>query len=129
MSLKVKYIIENHFIYIYILGTSTILHSIFIYTHTYIYIYRFYDTLVSHNMHSLCNLKVKYSFVFIIYLSKLIKKLFIHKFWLSRASHGHNTSYHYKIKLHFFYEKIKFHLFCYKIFSIVYFVIKSWLFF
>ena len=38
-------------------------------TQLYIYIYAFYDTLISHNMHSLYNLKVKYSFI----LSKLIK--------------------------------------------------------
>ena len=33
----------------------------------YLYIYAFHNTLVSHNMNLLYNLKVKYLFIFIIY--------------------------------------------------------------
>ena len=35
--------------------------------HAHVHAYAFYDTLISLNMHSLYNLKVKYSFIFIIY--------------------------------------------------------------
>ena len=68
------------------MGTPTIFHLII---YIYMYIYAFYDSLVSHNMHSLCNLKVKYSFI----LSKLIKKFFTYE--LSGASHRHDVSNKY----------------------------------
>ena len=36
------------------------------YLYIYIYIYTFHNTLVAHNINLLCNLKVKYLFIFII---------------------------------------------------------------
>ena len=41
------------------------------YFYIYIYIYAFNNTLVSHHMYLLYNLKVKYLFIFIIYSIKL----------------------------------------------------------
>ena len=76
-------------LYIYIYIYRYLYHLPFNYIYIYIYIY--YDILVLHNTYSLCNLKVKYSFI----LSKLIKKLFTYEFWVSHAMHEHNAIYIY----------------------------------
>ena len=63
LSLKVQCIIQNPFIFFKVSPPSSI--QLFYINIFYIYIY--ICILVSHNMHSLYNLKVKYSFIFIIY--------------------------------------------------------------
>ena len=69
--------------------------TILISYYLYIYIYAFHNTLISHNMNWLYNLKVKY-FLFILYIllsnfKQINKKIFTYEFWLSRASHGLNV--------------------------------------
>ena len=78
--------------YIYIFGTSTVFHSIiYMSVCACVCMYAFYNTLVSHNMHLLCNLKVNIHLFLLFILSKLIKKLFAYKFWLNRALQGYNA--------------------------------------